>query len=91
MFGEIIQNLRKSHGINQVELAQKLGVTKQAVSNWENNNILPSIDMLIKISRFFSVSCDYLLEIDHRSFIEASGLTIEELSHIQQVINDIKK
>ncbi|WP_148409188.1 helix-turn-helix domain-containing protein [Murimonas intestini] len=91
MFGEIIQNLRKSHGINQVELAQKLGVTKQAVSNWENNNILPSIDMLIKISRFFSVSCDYLLEIDHRSFIEVSGLTIEELSHIQQVINDIKK
>ena len=76
MFGEIIQNLRKSHGINQVELAQKLGVTKQAVSNWENNNILPSIDMLIKISRFFSVSCDYLLEIDHLSFIEVSGLII---------------
>lgn len=52
MFGETIQKLRKSYGYTQVSLAEKLGVTKQAVSNWENNNILPSIDMLIKIADF---------------------------------------
>ena len=91
MFGEIIQNLRKSRGLNQVELARRLGVTKQAVSNWENNNILPSIDMLVRIAKYFSVSCDYLLEMDHRYFIDASGLTLEEVSHIQQIINDIHK
>lgn len=91
MFGEVIQKLRKSYGLSQVELAGKLGVTKQAVSNWENNNILPSIDMLIRIAQYFSVSCDYLLEMDHRHFIDASELTIEEVSHIQQIVNDISK
>ena len=91
MFGETIQKLRKSYGYTQVSLAEKLGVTKQAVSNWENNNILPSIDMLIKIARFFSVSTDFLLELDFRSFIEVDGLTIEEVAHIQQLVNDIRK
>lgn len=91
MFGEIMQNLRKSYGLSQVELARNLGVTKQAVSNWENNNILPSIDMLIRIATYFSVSCDFLLEMDQRYFIDASKLTLEEVSHIQQIINDIRK
>lgn len=91
MFGETLQKLRKSYGYTQVSLSEKLGVTKQAVSNWENNNILPSIDMLMRIATFFSVSTDFLLDLDSRSFIEVDGLTIEEISHIQQIINDIRK
>lgn len=91
MFGEIIHSLRKSYGLSQVELAHKLGVTKQAVSNWENNNILPSIDMLVRIAKYFSVSCDYLLEMDQRHFIDVSDLTLEEVSHIQQIVNDLRR
>lgn len=53
MFGEIIKKLRLSYNLNQVQLADELNVSKQTISNWENNNILPSIDMLIKIARFF--------------------------------------
>lgn len=90
MFGEIVKKLRKSYGLTQVELAKRLNVTKQAVSNWENNNILPSIDMLIRISVFFSVSCDFLLEMDHRNYIEVKGLTLEQIAHVQQLINDIR-
>lgn len=91
MFGEILQNLRKSNGMSQVELGRKLGVTKQAVSNWENNNILPSVDLLIRIAKFFSVSTDYLLEMDKRHYIEIEGLTLDEIAHIQQLINDLRK
>ena len=47
--------------------------------------------MLIKIARFFSVSTDYLLELDGRSYLEVSGLTLEQLSHIQVIINDLRK
>lgn len=60
MLGEQIKNLRMSRGLNQVEMAKIFGVTKQSVSNWENGNIMPSVDMLIKIADFFSVSTDYL-------------------------------
>lgn len=91
MLGEIVKMLRKSYGLTQVELAGRLNVTKQAVSNWENNNIQPSIDMLIRIAEFFSVSCDYILEMDQRNFIEVEGLTLEEIAHIQLIVNDIKK
>lgn len=91
MLGEIIYNLRKSRNLSQIEVARELGVSKQAVSNWENNNILPSIDMLVRISRFFSVSTDYLLELDNRHYLEVGGLTMEQLSHIQFIINDLRK
>lgn len=89
MFGDIIKKLRLSHNLNQVQLANELNVSKQTISNWENNNILPSIDMLIKISKFFSVSTDYLLELDSRQYIEITELTETQLAHIQQIIRDI--
>lgn len=89
MFGDIIKRLRIAHNFSQVQLAKELTVSKQTVSNWENNNILPSIDMLIKISKFFSVSTDFLLELDDRRYIEITGLTETQLAHIQQIIGDI--
>lgn len=89
MLGDIIKKLRISHNLNQVQLAKSLSVSKQTVSNWENNNILPSIDMLVKLSDFFSVPTDYLLELDNRKFIEITGLTDTQLAHIHQIIKDI--
>lgn len=89
MLGDVIKKLRVSYNLNQVQLAKSLSVSKQTVSNWENNNILPSIDMLVKLSDFFSVPTDYLLELDSRKFIEVSGLTDTQLAHIQQIIKDI--
>ena len=89
MLGDIIKTLRLSHNLSQVQLAKSLNVSKQTVSNWENNNILPSVDMLMKLSGFFSVSTDYLLELDSRRYIEVSGLTDTQLAHIQQIIKDI--
>ena len=90
MFGDMIKNLLQSRSLNQVQLAVSLNVSKQTVSNWENNNILPSIEMLVKISQFFSVSTDYLLELDSRSYIEVTGLTDVQLAHVRQIIDDIK-
>lgn len=60
MLGEQIKSLRIAHNISQVSLANQLGVTKQSVSNWENNNILPSIEMLKK-------NCNILLLYDRLS------------------------
>ena len=89
MLNEKIRELRIASGISQVELAKRLGVTKQSVSNWENDNIQPSIDMLIKISKELNVSCDCLLGLDKRRYIEVTGLNDIQISHIQQIIQDI--
>ena len=81
--------LRAARGISQVELAQVLFVSKQSVSNWENDNIMPSVDMLVKIANYFSVSTDYLLGLDNKKRLDVSGLTIEQIEHIKLIIQDI--
>lgn len=90
MFGDTIKNLRLSYKLSQVQLANELNVSKQTISNWENNNILPSIEMLVKVAQLFSVTTDYLLELDNRRYMEVTGLNDMQLAHIQQIINDIK-
>lgn len=90
MFDERIRELRHSLGINQVEFGKRLNVTKQCISNWENNNIMPSIDMLIRISKTFSVSADYLLGLKNRQMLDVSGLSAEQILHLQALINDLK-
>lgn len=89
LLNEKIKELRKSFGISQTQLATNLGVSKQCVSNWENDNILPSIDMLIKISEFFKVSTDYLLGLNNENVIDVSGLTQNEKAHIVLLIKDL--
>lgn len=61
---EKLQELRKSRGLTQEELAEALFVSRTAVSKWESGRGCPSIDSLREISRFFSVSIDELLSGD---------------------------
>ena len=60
-FHEKLQELRKTKGITQEELAQSLYVSRAAISKWESGRGYPSIDSLKEISRFFSVTIDELI------------------------------
>ena len=90
-FCKTLKELRISCGLNQVQLAEKLSVTKQTVSNWENDNIAPSVEMLIKIANYFNVRVDYLLGREENEVINVSGLSAEQKAHINLIINDLKK
>ena len=57
-----IQHLRKSKGISQEELADKVGVSRQAVSKWESEQSTPDIEKVILLSDYFEVTTDYLLK-----------------------------
>lgn len=89
MLGEQIKKLRMNKGMSQVQLADKLNVTKQSVSNWENEYIMPSVDMLIKIANFFNVSTDYLLGLSEKHTLNTDGLSDLQITHIQTIIDDI--
>ena len=88
---ENIRQLRVQSGLSQVELAKKLNVSKQCVSNWENDNVMPSVEMLVKIADYFKVSTDMLLGRASSDTIDASGLDEEQKTHIRQIIKDICK
>ena len=96
MFAVRIKYLRLARELNQVQLAERLGVKKQSVSNWENDNIMPSIDMLIRIADFFHVSTDYLLgrdvqEPDAPQTLDITGLTPQQIEHIQFIVDDLRQ
>lgn len=59
------------------------------MSNWENDNVQPSIEMLIKIARFFNVSTDYLLDLDEKDLINVRRLNETEIAHIKLLIQDL--
>ncbi|MGN0131312.1 MAG: helix-turn-helix domain-containing protein [Lachnospiraceae bacterium] len=61
-FAEKLSSLRVQRGYSQEALAEKLYVSRQAVSKWEVGTTLPETDKLIAISDFFNVSIDYLLK-----------------------------
>ncbi len=60
-FGEKVKAVRTKAGLTQEQFAQRLGVTRQAVSNWENGRNLPDIEVVIAMSRTFGVSLDELI------------------------------
>lgn len=63
-FAQKLTNLRIQNGYSQEKLAEKLYVSRQAVSKWEVGTTLPETDKIIAISNFFNVSIDYLLKED---------------------------
>lgn len=89
MLNDNIKRLRTANNITQVELAADLGVSKQCVSNWENDYIQPSIEMLVKIAEYFKVSTDFLLDLNNTNQINVSGLSDKEIAHIRLLVADL--
>ncbi len=61
-FSEKLYELRKKSGLSQEQLAEQLGVSRQAVSKWESDKAVPESETLVAISQYFHVSLDYLLK-----------------------------
>lgn len=86
---ENIKKLRIASGISQVDFAKEIGVTKQCVSNWENDNVMPSIEMLVKVADYFKVTTDYLIGRTDRAFLDVTGLTDNQIGHLSLIVRDI--
>lgn len=62
MLGEKLLQLRKKQGLSQQEVADKLSVTRQTISNWECDQAIPTIDKASALAKLYNVSLDVLLE-----------------------------
>ena len=71
-----IRELRNARGMNQEQLAEILGLTKQAVSQYERGTRMPSVPVLEALCDFFNVSADYLLGKDDVTlrYVDSEGL-----------------
>ena len=64
-FNEKLQQLRRGRGMTQEELAEKLDLSRQAISRWENGTALPDANNILQLSKIFGVTSDYLLNEDY--------------------------
>lgn len=90
-FGDKLKELRKSHNLTQRELAERLNVAKSVVSYYESGDRFPSYDVLIRISRTFHVTTDYLLGVERRRMIDVSGLSEENIDVVMGVVKALQK
>lgn len=68
-----LQELRKTHNLSQEQLAEKLDISRQAISKWESGQANPDINNLLKLSNIYEVSTDYILlgkETDSQIVVE---------------------
>lgn len=61
-FSEKLQSLRKKEGLSQEQLAERLNVTRQAISKWETGEGMPDVDNLLPLARLLHTTVDYLLD-----------------------------
>lgn len=75
---DVILELRTKKGMSQDELAEKVFVTRQAVSRWENGETTPNTETLKLLSKFFDVSINTLLGSPHRLICQCCGMPLED-------------
>ena len=75
---DVIRSLRTQHGLSQDELAEKVFVTRQAVSRWETGETVPNTETLKLLSRLFSVSINTLLGSPQRLICQCCGMPLED-------------
>lgn len=75
---EVLRTLRMRNGLSQDELAEKLFVTRQAVSRWENGETTPNVETLKLLLRFFDVSINTLLGTPRQLICQCCGMPLED-------------
>ena len=81
---------RKKNGWSQEELANQLGVSRQAVSKWESAGAVPDLQRILQMSELFGVSTDYLLGTVNNKSINVDGLTDTQIEAITMIVNELK-
>lgn len=87
---EKLKALREARGLTQQQVAQRVGISKAMISAYETASKAPSIEVLIRLSRLFGVSVDYLVCVDAPKVIDVSGLDDEYLALISALIEKLK-
>ena len=88
-FGLRLKQLREKHNLSQSQVAKRLGITRAAISSYENNISHPSVNVLAELALLYRVSTDYLLGLDNRTAIVLEDLTPRQSAVIQEVMDTL--
>ncbi len=90
-FGTKLKELRKSAGMTQTVLADRLNMTKSIISYYEQQERAPSPEVMIQLSEIFHVTTDYLLGINDKKLIDVTNLSDDAVKALLIMIEELKK
>ena len=85
-----MKEARESKKLSQSQVAERVGISKTALSGYEKNTKIPGSDKLKKLALLYGVSTDFLLDITHDSVFDLDGLTSEQRVFIEKWVIEIK-
>ena len=88
---ENIKKLRHQKNMTQTQLAKRLGVALSTIASYENQDRMPSIPMLVKLSYEFNVTIEYLLGVNKNKTLDVSDLTDEQILALNGIIEQFRK
>lgn len=89
--GQRLKDLRKANGLTQQQVADRVWVTKAMISSYELSTRAPSYEVLIKLSKLFGVTTDFLLGIESSRTINVNGLTEKQITLIKSLVDEIRQ
>lgn len=87
---EKLKKLREARGLTQLQVAERIGISKAMISAYETASKAPSVEVLIRLSHLYRVSIDYLVCIDAPKMIDVSRLDDESIALISALVNKIE-
>lgn len=91
MFGTRLRELRRNMKLQQDQVAKLIGVTKNAISTYENNARQPSLEILLRFANLYRVSTDYLLGRSDANTIDLSNLTAEDVAIVCDLVRTLSE
>ena len=90
-FSNRLKELRTQAGLTQLQLAQRLGITKSVISFYELSERDPSPDVLIRLANIFHVSTDYLLGLDKKETLDISGIDKNDVAILRALAESLRQ
>lgn len=85
-----IKDLREDRDLRQLDVANAIGIDQRSLSNYETGKTKPDSETVVKLARFFGVTCDYLLGVSEHNLLDHRTV-IKELAEIRKRLAEIER
>ncbi|MBR7181228.1 MAG: helix-turn-helix transcriptional regulator [Clostridia bacterium] len=85
-----IKDLREDRDLRQLDVAQAIGIDQRSLSNYETGKTSPDGEVIVRLARFFGVTCDYLLGVSDANLGDTQAI-VQELEDIKHRLGEIQK
>lgn len=87
---EKLRTLRKAKGLTQLQVAERIGVTKAMISAYETAAKAPSIEILLHLAGLYGVTVDYLVSVESHATIDCSGLDDDAVALVAALVDKMR-